>query len=122
MTQTLDRTFHALADPTRRSLLAQLARGEATVTQLAEPHAMTFAAVSKHIKVLESAGLVTRGRDAQWRPCRLEGAPLRDAAEWLEEYRRFWERSFAGLNDYLKDLQTQNATQAPPAPRKGKKR
>jgi DNA-binding transcriptional ArsR family regulator len=101
----LDATFAALADPTRRAILARLAEGEASVTELAEPFAMTQPAVSKHLKVLERAGLVARGRAAQWRPCRLEAGPLRDAADWLEHYRRFWEESFDRLDDYLRELQ-----------------
>src|SRR3954451_7700414 len=93
-TDQLDRTFAALADPTRRAILARLASGAASVTELAEPFEMSLPAVSKHLKVLESAGLITRGREAQWRPCRLEAEPLKNAADWLEEYRRFWEQSF----------------------------
>ena len=101
----LDATFAALADPTRRAILARLRRGEATVLDLAAPFAMSVPAVSKHLKVLERAGLITRGREAQWRPCRLEAGPLKDAADWLEEYRRFWEQSFDRLDDYLRELQ-----------------
>ena len=101
----LDVTFAALADPTRRAILARLASGEATVTELAEPFAMSQPAVSKHLKVLEHAGLITRGREAQWRPCRLEAGPLKDAADWLEHYRHFWEQSFDRLADYLGELQ-----------------
>lgn len=102
----LSATFSALADPTRRAILAQLADGgEASVTELAAPYEMSLPAVSKHLKVLERAGLVARGRDAQWRPCRLEAAPLKDAADWLSRYRRFWERSLDRLDDYLKDMQ-----------------
>src|SRR6266705_2526057 len=102
---TLDRTFGALADPTRRAILARLAAGEATVTELAEPFAMSLPAVSKHLKVLERAGLITRSREAQWRPCRLKAGPLKDAADWLEHYRQFWEQSFDRLDDYLGALQ-----------------
>jgi DNA-binding transcriptional ArsR family regulator len=87
----LSTTFSALADPTRRAILARLISGEASVTELAEPFEMSLPAVSKHLKVLEHAGLITRGREAQWRPCRLEAGPLKDAADWLEHYRRFWE-------------------------------
>jgi DNA-binding transcriptional ArsR family regulator len=102
----LSTTFAALADPTRRAILARLALGEAPVTALAEPFAMSLPAVSKHLKVLERAGLIARGRDAQWRPCRLQADPLKDAAEWLERYRAFWEGSFDRLEDHLRDLQT----------------
>lgn len=101
----LSATFAALADPTRRAILARLISGEATVTELAEPFAMSMPAVSKHLKVLERAGLITRGREAQWRPCRLEAGPLKDAAGWLEHYRRFWEASFDRLDEYLNTLQ-----------------
>jgi DNA-binding transcriptional ArsR family regulator len=101
----LSTTFAALADPTRRAILARLAAGEASVTELAEPFAMSLPAISKHLKVLERAGLIARGREAQWRPCRLEAGPLKDAADWLEHYRRFWEESFDRLEDYLRDLQ-----------------
>ena len=102
---TLDKTFGALADPTRREILARLASGEASVTELAEPFEMTLPGVSKHLKVLERAGLISRGRVAQSRPCRLEVAPLREAADWIERYRRVWERSFDRLDDYLQELQ-----------------
>ena len=98
-------TFAALADPTRRAILARLADGEASVTEIAEPFAMTLPAVSKHLKVLERAGLITRGREAQWRPCRLEAEPLRDVAVWVEEYRRHWEERLDRLDEYLKELQ-----------------
>jgi len=101
----LNRTFAALADPTRRAILARLLSGEASVTELAEPFAMSLPGISKHLKVLERAGLIVRGREAQWRPCRLEPRPLKDAADWLEHYRRFWEASFDRLEAYLKDLQ-----------------
>jgi DNA-binding transcriptional ArsR family regulator len=101
----LSSTFSALADPTRRAILARLAAGDASVTALAEPFDMSLPAVSKHLKVLERAGLVARGRDAQWRPCRLEAKPLRDVADWVERYRTLWEQSFDRLDDYLKDLQ-----------------
>lgn len=102
----LSATFSALADPTRRAILARLAEGEASVTELAEPFAMSLPAVSKHLKVLERAGLIARGREAQWRPCRLEPAPLAQASGWLERYRSFWEQSFDRLEDYLTDLQS----------------
>lgn len=104
-TDTLDATFAALADPTRRAILARLASGEASVNELAEPFDMTLPGVSKHLKVLERAGLISRGRVAQSRPCRLEAAPLREAADWVEGYRRFWEGSFDRLEDYLRELQ-----------------
>ena len=100
----LDATFAALADPTRRAILARLVRGEASVMELAEPFAMSQPAISKHLKVLERAGLISRGRDAQRRPCRLEAAPLRDANTWIEHYRAFWEASFDALDDVLEDL------------------
>jgi DNA-binding transcriptional ArsR family regulator len=102
----LSATFAALSDPTRRAILARLASGETSVTELAQPFAMSLPAISKHLKVLERAGLIVRGREAQWRPCRLEAGPLKDAADWLERYRRFWEESFARLEDYLEELQT----------------
>jgi DNA-binding transcriptional ArsR family regulator len=102
----LSSTFAALADPTRRAILARLARGETSVTELAEPFDMSMPAVSKHLKVLERAGLIARGRDAQWRPCRLEGARLKEIAEWLDEYREFWEQSFDRLDDYLRQIQS----------------
>jgi DNA-binding transcriptional ArsR family regulator len=101
----LSATFAALADPTRRAILARLAAGESSVTELAEPFEMSLPAISKHLKVLARAGLIARGREAQWRPCRLKAAPLKDAADWLEEYRHFWERSFDRLEDYLRELQ-----------------
>ncbi|MBA3381608.1 MAG: winged helix-turn-helix transcriptional regulator [Actinobacteria bacterium] len=104
-TLQLDTTFAALADPTRRAILARLATGEATVTELAEPFAISLPAISKHLKVLERAGLILRGRDAQRRPCRLRAAPLGDAAEWLGDYRKFWEESFDRLDAYLQVLQ-----------------
>lgn len=101
----LSQTFAALADPTRRAILARLCSGEATVSELAEPFDMSLPAVSKHLKVLERAGLVSRSREAQWRPCRLDAAPLKDAAGWLERYRQFWEQSLDRLQDYLDELQ-----------------
>lgn len=101
----LSTTFAALADPTRRAILARLASGERSVTELAEPFQMSLPAVSKHLKVLERAGLIARSRDAQWRPCRLDPGPLKSAAEWLEHYRRFWEQSLDRLDGYLKELQ-----------------
>jgi DNA-binding transcriptional ArsR family regulator len=102
----LSATFAALADPTRRAILARLSSGEASVTELAEPFDMSMPAVSKHLKVLERAGLIARGRDAQWRPCRLEAEPLREVAGWLDHYRVFWEQSFDRLDEYLRDLQS----------------
>ncbi|HUD58131.1 MAG TPA: metalloregulator ArsR/SmtB family transcription factor [Acetobacteraceae bacterium] len=101
----LTATFSALADPTRRAILARLISGEASVTSLAEPFAMSLPAISKHLKVLENAGLIVRGRDAQWRPCRLTAAPLKAASDWLEHYRNFWEQSFDRLEDHLRDVQ-----------------
>ena len=101
----LSTTLFALADPTRRGLLARLANGDTTVTELAEPYDMSLAAVSKHLKVLEGAGLISRGREAQWRPCHLEAKPLRAVVDWLEDYRRFWDRSLDSLADYLKVMQ-----------------
>lgn len=100
----LTATFTALADPTRRAILARLTLGEASVTELAEPFDMTMPAISKHLKVLERAGLIARSREAQWRPCHLEPAPLKEVADWLEHYRRFWEESFDRLHDYLREL------------------
>jgi DNA-binding transcriptional ArsR family regulator len=100
----LDATFAALADPTRRAILARLAAGEASVMELAEPFAMSQPAISKHLKVLERAGLITRGRDAQRRPCRIEAQPLSEANQWLEEYREFWEGSFQRLDTLLDEL------------------
>jgi DNA-binding transcriptional ArsR family regulator len=104
---SLSTTFAALADPTRRAILARLALGEATVTELAKPFSMTLPGVSKHLKVLAGAGLIVQGRDAQWRPCRLQPEPLRDIAAWAEQYRRFWDESFDRLDDYLKELRKQ---------------
>jgi DNA-binding transcriptional ArsR family regulator len=101
----LSETFAALADPTRRAILAQLALGETSVTDLAEPFDISLPAVSKHLKVLERAGLIVRGREAQWRPCRLEPAPLKEVDDWVEHYRKFWEQSFDRLDEYLRVLQ-----------------
>jgi DNA-binding transcriptional ArsR family regulator len=101
----LSATFSALADPTRRAILARLAAGEATVKELAAPFAMSGPAISKHLRVLERAGLVTRGREAQWRPRRLEAAPLKEVAEWAENYRGFWDESYERLDGYLQHLQ-----------------
>lgn len=108
MPDALSDTFSALADPTRRAILGRLASGEASVTQLAEPFAMSMPAISKHLKVLERARLISRGREAQYRPCKLEAAPLKDAAHWIEHYRQFWEQSFDRLDSYLKELQQQS--------------
>jgi DNA-binding transcriptional ArsR family regulator len=103
--EDLDLTFGALADPIRRAILKRLAEGEATVTELAAPFDISLPAVSRHLKVLEKAGLITRGRDAQWRPCRLEPKPLQDVADWLEQYRRILEERMDRLEDYLRDFQ-----------------
>jgi DNA-binding transcriptional ArsR family regulator len=104
-TDTLSITFSALADPTRRAILARLAEGAATVKELAAPFAMSGPAVSKHLRVLERAGLITRGRNAQWRPCALDAAPLKEVAEWAEGFRRFWDASYERLDDYLRHLE-----------------
>ncbi|RSM84538.1 ArsR family transcriptional regulator [Kibdelosporangium aridum] len=104
MVDQLSSTFAALADPTRRAILARLAKGEATVTELAEPFAMSLPAVSKHLKVLEKAGLIMRGRSAQWRPCRLDAEPLKAVADWVGDYKQFWESSFDRMDTLLKDL------------------
>lgn len=111
---SLDTTFAALADPTRRAILARLALGETSVTELARPFEMSMPAISKHLKVLEKAGLIDRGRDAQTRPARLNPAALKAAAAWIEEYRRFWEESFDRLDAYLQRLQADKAKQAKP--------
>jgi DNA-binding transcriptional ArsR family regulator len=104
----LSSTFSALADPTRRAILTRLASGEASVTDLAKPMKMTMPAVTKHLKVLQRAGLVRQGRRAQWRPCYLVAEPLKEASDWVEQYRKFWEQSFDRLDDYLKVLQADN--------------
>lgn len=108
MIDSLSATFGALADPTRRAILARLSLGEASVTELAEPFDMSLPAVSKHLKVLERAGLISRGREAQWRPCRLAAEPLKDATDWLDEFRRFWDESFDRLAEHLRDLQSKD--------------
>lgn len=113
----LSTVFLALADPTRRAILARLAKGEATVGDLAKPFAMSLPAVSKHLKVLERSGLITRGREAQWRPCRLRAQPLRDAAQWIERYRQFWEESLDRLDLNLKELQAQERKHGRPTKR-----
>jgi DNA-binding transcriptional ArsR family regulator len=104
----LSSTFAALADPTRRAILSRLASGEKSVNDLAEPFEMSLPAASKHLKVLESAGLITRGREAQWRPCRLEAGPLKDISNWVERYRKFWEESFDRLDAYLREIQAKD--------------
>lgn len=104
-TDLLSSTFSALADPTRRAILARLAQGETSVTELAQPFKMSLPGISKHLKVLERAGLISRGRDAQWRPCQLKAGPLKEAADWISEYRQFWEESLDRLDDYLQELQ-----------------
>jgi DNA-binding transcriptional ArsR family regulator len=111
MQDQLSQTFSALADPTRRSLLAQLSKGETSVSDLAKPYLneMSLPAITKHLKVLEKAGLVTKTREAQWRPCKLNGAPIKDAVDWMQQYRIFWEESFDRLEDYLKTV-TQKKT------------
>ena len=117
----LSTTFAALADPTRRAILARLASGECSVTELAEPFDMSMPAVSKHLRVLERAGLIARGRQAQWRPCRIEAAPLKDVAEWAERYRHIWEGRLNRLDDYLQQLQAATAGQRRNKTRKGEK-
>ena len=104
MNDQISSTFSALADPTRRAILARLALGETSVTELASPFEMSMPAISRHLKVLEKAGLIARGREAQWRPCKLKAEPLKQAADWLDEYRRFWEESFDRLGEYLQEL------------------
>ncbi len=116
----LSSTFSALADPTRRAILARLALGETSVNELAEPFDMSLPAVSKHLKVLEGAGLITRGRNAQWRPCKLDAAPLKEAAGWIDFYRKFWEASFDRLDAYLERLQSADAAPDKPKSVKGK--
>ena len=107
MNDSISSTFAALADPTRRAILARLALGETSVTELAEPFEMSMPAVSKHLRVLERAGLISRGREAQWRPCKLQADPLREVAGWIDQYRQFWEQSFDRLEDYLQRLQAE---------------
>jgi DNA-binding transcriptional ArsR family regulator len=109
MTDSLTDTFAALADPTRRAILARLAYGEASVTELARPFEMSMPAISKHLKVLERAQLIARGRDAQWRPCRLEATPLKAAADWIGTYRQFWEESFDRLDQYLQEMKNEES-------------
>jgi DNA-binding transcriptional ArsR family regulator len=118
---SLDATFAALADPTRRAILARLAHGETTVQDLAQPFAMSLPAVSKHLKVLEHAGLITRSREAQWRPCRIEPRALKDVDDWLDRYRRFFDESFDRLDDYLKTLQAKEPKAKQPRIKASKK-
>ena len=121
-TDTLDRTFAALADPTRRAILARLASGQASVTELAAPFAMSLPAVSKHLKVLERAGLVARGRRAQWRPAQLQAEPLHEVADWLADYRRFWEERLDRFDEYLRELQASEPDRREPVqPKPAKK-
>lgn len=115
----LSATFAALADPTRRAILARLATGEKSVSDLAAPFEMSLPAVSKHLKVLESAGLIARGREAQWRPCRLEAAPLKEISNWVERYRRFWEESFDRLDTYLREIQSKENAARSNKPKSG---
>jgi DNA-binding transcriptional ArsR family regulator len=117
----LSNTFSALADPTRRAILARLASGEVSVTELAAPFEMSMPAISKHLKVLERAGLISRGREAQWRPCRLEAGPLKEVANWAEHYRQFWEQSFDRLEKYLLELETNERTKEKKHGRKQRK-
>lgn len=118
----LSHTFAALADPTRRAILARLSRGPATVNELAAPFSMSLPAVSKHLKVLERAQLIARGKEAQWRPCALKAAPLKAANEWMEQYRRFWEQRFDRLDEYLKELQAKPVAEQAPVRKPRKKR
>ena len=121
-TDTLDRTFAALADPTRRAILARLASGQASVTELAAPFAMSLPAVSKHLKVLERAGLVARGRRAQWRPAQLQAEPLHEVADWLADYRQFWEERLDRFDEYLRELQASEPDRGEPVQPKPAKR
>jgi DNA-binding transcriptional ArsR family regulator len=116
-TDLLSTTFAALADPTRRAILARLCTGEATVKELSKPFEMTAPAISKHLKVLERAGLIQRGREAQWRPCRLDAKPLQEVSDWVEQYRQFWDQRLDRLEEYLKELQAQQNTTADQEPR-----
>ena len=118
----LSTTFAALSDPTRRAILARLASGAASVTELAKPFEMSLPAISKHLKVLERSRLIARGREAQWRPCRLKAGPLKDAADWLERYRRFWEQRFDALDDYLWELQGKGSRRKTRGKRHGRKK
>lgn len=121
MSDRLTTTFSALADPTRRAILSRLMAGAHSVNDLAAPHDMSLPAISKHLKVLERSGLITRGREAQWRPCRLKAAPLKEAVDWLEGYRRHWEESFDRLDEYLQVLQAKEKAAAHSAPGRQKK-
>ena len=121
MPEPLSVTFSALSDPTRRAILARLAHGEATVNELAEPFEISLPAVSRHLKVLEGAGLIRRGRSAQWRPCKLEPAALKTVDDWLERYRRFWEERFDRLEDYLREIQAKEKTERPKKPSEKKR-
>ena len=120
MRDVLSNTFSALADPTRRAILARLSKGEASVTELAQPFMkkMTLPAITQHLKVLEAAQLITKARQAQWRPCRFNGAPLKDVADWMEQYRTLWEESFDRLDEYLKSIQRQKPKRSPKKRRK----
>ena len=118
----LNTTFAALADPTRRAILARLASGEASVTELAEPFDMSLPAISKHLKVLESAGLIARARDAQWRPCRLSAGPLKDVADWVDHYRKFFEESLDRLDQYLTQLQKKEKDHASKSRKRSRRR
>jgi DNA-binding transcriptional ArsR family regulator len=119
----LSSTFAALADPTRRAILARLSLGETSVTELAEPFDMSMPAISKHLKVLEKAGLIARGREAQWRPCRLDAKPLKEAASWIDDYRKFWEQRFDRLDVYLKAIQATAKTKpAKPMSKPGRRK
>jgi len=121
MTDQVSSTFAALADPTRRDILARLALGETSVTEIAAPFEMSMPAISRHLKVLEKAGLISRGRAAQWRPCKLKAEPLKQASDWLEEYRSFWEQSFDRLDQYLKTVQAKEKRDAGKKNRSGRK-
>jgi len=118
----LSSTFQALADPTRRAILARLSEGEASVTQLAEPFSMSMPAISKHLKVLERANLISRGKEAQWRPCKLEAAPLEAASDWLEQYRAIWEARFDRLDAYLQEVQAKGKKATKPRATNGRKK
>jgi DNA-binding transcriptional ArsR family regulator len=122
MTDRLSATFAALADPTRRAILARLALGETSVTELAEPFEMSLPAVSKHLKVLERAGLIARSREAQWRPCRIEPRALKDVDDWLARYRRFWDESFDRLDVYLQELQAKGKELQAKGKKRGRKK
>ena len=122
MSDSISSTFSALADPTRRAILARLALGETSVTELAEPFEISMPAVSKHLRVLERAGLISQGREAQWRPCKLNAEPLRKAADWLDEYRKFWEQSFARLDSFLHTVQAEAEEDASKGGKKKKKK